>query len=162
MHSFSVTISCLYIRHMNIPIIYYSIWNNDVIEIEFTVKLYLFPPAHLFCVCLCACVCVCAFVYIQGVDKIMGTLKNWGIWFVFVGYIERASVGNTECSSVCLHCVVLVSVNYLLFSMTVRVKESESGRLVRFWKRTDRRCAFSWSVCDENCNFIGCIESDSF
>jgi hypothetical protein len=30
---------------------------------------------------------------------------------VCVGYIERTSVGNTECSAVCLHSVVLVSVH---------------------------------------------------
>jgi hypothetical protein len=29
---------------------------------------------------------------------------------ICVGYIDRTSVGNTECSSVCLHYVVLVSV----------------------------------------------------
>jgi hypothetical protein len=30
---------------------------------------------------------------------------------ICVDYIERTSAGNTECSSVCLHSVVLVSVN---------------------------------------------------
>jgi hypothetical protein len=29
---------------------------------------------------------------------------------ICVGYIERTSAGNTECSSACLHSVVLVSV----------------------------------------------------
>jgi predicted transcriptional regulator len=47
-------------------------------------------------------------------------------------------------SSVGLHSVVLVSVHYRLGSMTVRVKESENGRPVPFWKRTDRWCEFSW------------------
>jgi hypothetical protein len=45
---------------------------------------------------------------VLGVDKIMETLRNWGIQFVCVGYIKSTSVGNTECSSVCLHSVVLV------------------------------------------------------
>jgi hypothetical protein len=36
-------------------------------------------------------------------DQIMETLKIWGIEFVCVGYIERTSVGNTECSSSVLY-----------------------------------------------------------
>jgi hypothetical protein len=48
-------------------------------------------------------------LYIQVVDKMMGTLRNWRIEFVCVGYIERTSVINTECSTfVCLHYVVLM------------------------------------------------------
>jgi hypothetical protein len=50
------------------------------------------------------CVCLC-------VDKIMETLRNCGE--KPVGYIERTSVGNTECSSGCLvFSVVLVPVHY--------------------------------------------------
>jgi hypothetical protein len=30
---------------------------------------------------------------------------------ICVGYIDRTSVDNTECSSICLHSVVLMSVN---------------------------------------------------
>jgi hypothetical protein len=41
------------------------------------------------------------------------------------------------------------------------VKELETGRLVRFWKRTNRLCAFSWSICDKSCHIIRCFESDS-
>jgi hypothetical protein len=48
-------------------------------------------------------------VNVPDVDKIMGTLRNLEIEFVFAGYVERTSVGNTECSSLCLHSVVLVS-----------------------------------------------------
>jgi hypothetical protein len=44
----------------------------------------------------------------QGVDKIMETLQNWGIEYICVGYIERTSAGNTEYSSICLHHVVLM------------------------------------------------------
>jgi hypothetical protein len=42
------------------------------------------------------------------------------------------------------------------------VKESENGRLVRFSKRAERWCAFSWSNYDKNCHIIRCIDSDSF
>jgi hypothetical protein len=31
---------------------------------------------------------------------------------IFVGYIERISVSNTECYFICLHFVVLVQMNY--------------------------------------------------
>jgi hypothetical protein len=49
---------------------------------------------------------------IQGVNNIMETLRNCEIEFVCVGYIDRASVGNTECSSsVSLHSVVFMSVH---------------------------------------------------
>jgi hypothetical protein len=40
----------------------------------------------------------------------METRRNSGIEIVCVGYMERTSVDN-ECSSVCLHSVVLVSVH---------------------------------------------------
>jgi hypothetical protein len=45
------------------------------------------------------------------VDKIMETLRNRGIEFVCVGYIERTSFGNTARSSVYLHSVVVLSVH---------------------------------------------------
>jgi hypothetical protein len=52
-----------------------------------------------------------SYTYMQGLDNIMEILRYLGIEFVCFGYIERTSVGNTECaSSVCLHCVVFVSV----------------------------------------------------
>jgi hypothetical protein len=38
----------------------------------------------------------------------MEALRNGGIEFVYFGYIEETSFGNTECSSVSLHSVVLV------------------------------------------------------
>jgi hypothetical protein len=51
-----------------------------------------------------------------GTNKIMEPLRNWGIEFVCIGYIERTSVGNTECrSSICLHSVVLVLVHLWLW-----------------------------------------------
>jgi hypothetical protein len=46
--------------------------------------------------------------------------------------------------------------------VTVHVKELGNRRLVRFLKRTDRWCTFSWSICDKNCHFIRRIESNNF
>jgi hypothetical protein len=42
------------------------------------------------------------------------------------------------------------------------VKELENWRLVQFLKRTDRWCAFSWSIYDKNCHIIRYIEGDNF
>jgi hypothetical protein len=46
-----------------------------------------------------------------GVDKIMETLRNSGTEFICVGYTDKTSAGKNDCSSVCLHSVVLVSVH---------------------------------------------------
>jgi hypothetical protein len=100
---------------------------------------------------------------ITGCDKIKETLRNWEMEFVCVGYTERNSVGNSECSSsVCLYSAVLLSVRQWLCWLRVRVKKSETGTFVRFLKRTDRRCTFGWRICHKNCQIIRCIESDSF
>jgi hypothetical protein len=49
--------------------------------------------------------------YVQGVNRVIEALRNSGIKFARARYIERTSVGNTECSSsVCLYSVMLVSV----------------------------------------------------
>jgi hypothetical protein len=67
-----------------------------------------------------------------GVDKIMEAPRNWGIEIVCIGYIERTSVCNAECSSsVCLHTVVFVSVHSWLCWVTDRMKEQENGGLVQ-------------------------------
>jgi hypothetical protein len=72
------------------------------------------------------------------------TQRNWGIEYVYVGYIKRTSVGSTGCSSsVCLHSVVLVSVHYWLCWMTVRVKESENWRISQLGERTHSWHTFS-------------------
>jgi hypothetical protein len=81
---------------------------------------------------------------------------------ICVSYSERNSDGNTECSSVCLHSVVLVSVQKRLCWVTARVNESENGRPVQFSMRVDRWHAFSWSICDKNCHIIRCVGSESF
>jgi hypothetical protein len=66
---------------------------------------------------------------------------------IYAGYIERTCWQHwmffrlfTLCSA---RVSTFVSVEWL------RVQESENGRLVRFWKRTDHWCAFSWSICDK-------------
>jgi hypothetical protein len=55
------------------------------------------------CIYICTSLYTCVFIHVstrtQGTEK-----KNI--------YIERTSVVNTECSSVCLHSVVLVSVHW--------------------------------------------------
>jgi len=44
----------------------------------------------------------------------------------------------------------------------VCMKVLPTGRLVRFSKRTDCWCTFSWSICNQNGHFIRCIQSSSF
>jgi len=53
---------------------------------------------------------------------------------------------------VCLCCVV--SVHYRLCLVTVCMRVLQNGRCVRFSKVTDCWCAFSWSICNQNDNFI--------
>jgi hypothetical protein len=90
-------------------------------------------------------ICITALKYIGGQNN--GNIKKLRNK-MFVGYTERTSVGNSEwSSSVCLHFVALVSVHLWLYWATVRVIESKNRRLVRFLKRTNRRCAFSWRIC---------------
>jgi hypothetical protein len=86
----------------------------------------------------------------------METLRNWGTEFACFGYIERILDANTECSSsVYLHSQVLTLVYYWMCWVTVRVKESENGRFVRFWKRTVRWCTFSCNTCDKAATLLG-------
>jgi hypothetical protein len=54
------------------------------------------------------CICLYVDVY-RGVDKIMETKKFRKK--ICIGYSEKTSVGNTECSSICLYSVVLVPVH---------------------------------------------------
>jgi hypothetical protein len=64
--------------------------------------------------------------------KIMEMLRNEGREFVCVGYIEKTSFGNTECSSFCLHSVVLVSVDYWLFLNGSPYEMIRKWRLAQF------------------------------
>jgi len=42
------------------------------------------------------------------------------------------------------------------------MKVLQNERLVRFLKRTDWWCVFSWSICNQNGHFIHCIQSRVF
>jgi hypothetical protein len=65
-----------------------------------------------------------SFVFVcTGVDKIMKTIRNCEIGFVCVGYIERTSVGSSECTVCFTLCNALVGVfdskwRILLFRMS--------------------------------------------
>jgi hypothetical protein len=96
------------------------------------------------------------------VDKVIEALRNWWTEFVLATFKELQLVTLNvflpfvyplQCSCRCIsHCVEWQSV----------WKKSENGGLIRFWKRTDRWYAFSWSICHKICHIIRCIESDSF
>jgi hypothetical protein len=92
---------------------------------------------------------------IRGVNKIMETLRNWGMGFVFIGYSERISVGNTEFFSVCLCCIVLVSKHWWLCWVAVCERTGKWEASPIFWKRTDHWCMFSWSICDKTATLLG-------
>ena len=97
---------------------------------------------------------------IQEMDKIMEILDS--IRIDCVGCTERTLVGSIFLYSfVCLRCVMPVSVHYRLYSVTVRTKVLHNGRLVRFKKRADYWCAFSWSIYNQNGHFVRCIHSSS-
>jgi len=68
-------------------------------------------------------------------------------------------VSNFRCSFVYLHCVVPVSMNYTLCSETFLLKVLQKRRLVRFPKRTNCWCAFSWRNSNQQGHFIRRIQS---
>jgi len=92
-----------------------------------------------------------------GDGQIIETLDNIGI---------KLHWKNITCiicySFVCLCCVVPVSMHYRLYLVTVCMKVLQNGRLLRFSKRTDCWCMFSWSICNQNGHFIRCIQSSIF
>jgi hypothetical protein len=92
----------------------------------------------------------------------METFRNLGMVFICAYCIERTSVGNTECSIVSVHSVVLVQCISDCVEWQSMWEKSENERLVRIWKRADRWCSFTLSICDKNCHIIRWIESDSF
>jgi hypothetical protein len=61
---------------------------------------------------------------IRGVDRMMETLRNWEKEFVCVGYSE-----GTECSSVSLHSVVLVSV-----ASVIVLSDSPCKKIIGNWE----------------------------
>jgi hypothetical protein len=80
-----------------------------------------------------------------------------------VGCTDRIlTVSTVHYCFVCLCCVVPVSVRYRLCLVTVCMKLPQNRRLARFTKRTHCWCAFSWSICNQIGQLIGCIQSSSF
>jgi len=57
-------------------------------------------------------------------------------------------------------CSVSVSALKIVFSNSL-CEVLQNGIVVRFSKRTDCWCAFSWSICNQNGHFIKCIQSSS-
>jgi hypothetical protein len=87
-------------------------------------------------------------------DKIMETLDSTGI--DCVGCTERTLVESiSPYSFVCLRCALLVSMHYRLYSVTVRMKVMQNGRLVRFSKRADYWCAFSRASVNKTTTLLG-------
>ena len=86
-----------------------------------------------------------------------------GVWFPEDGdSCLKNRIDGWICHSfVCLCCVVLVSMHYQLCSVTVCMKVLQNGRFLRFSKRSDCWCAFSWSICNQNGHFIKCIQSSN-
>ena len=62
-------------------------------------------------------------------------------------------------SFVCLHCVVSETMHYRLCLVKTHMKVLQNGKLIRFSKRTDCWCEFSWSLCNQNRHFIRCIRA---
>jgi len=76
-------------------------------------------------------------IYIQEMDKIMENIRHCWNKTVCVGCTERTLVLSIfHYSFVCLCCIVLVSVHYILCLVAVCMKILQNGRLVRFSKRT--------------------------
>jgi hypothetical protein len=93
---------------------------------------------------------------IEGVDKIMETLRNGGI--VCVGYIERTSTGNTQCV---FHLFTLCSTSVIVLSDSLCeiIKKWETSVILK--EDILLVCVFSWSIYDKNCH-IRCIKSNTF
>ena len=55
-----------------------------------------------------------------------------------------------------------MSVHLSLCLVTVCMEVLHNGRLLRFSKRKDCWCAFSWSICNQNGCFIKCTQNSGF
>jgi len=97
--------------------------------------------------------------YNTGDGQNNGTTRHYKNKIVYIGCPVRILVVSFvillfvcifRYSFICLCCVVPVSMHYRLCLVTVRVNALQNGRLVRFWKRTDCWCEFSWSGCNYN------------
>jgi hypothetical protein len=76
------------------------------------------------------------------------TLDNIGIKLSWLHW-KNTSCENLSLFLFCLRCVVPVSIHYRFCLVTVRTKELQNWRLVRFSKLTDFWCAFRWSICNQ-------------
>jgi hypothetical protein len=92
--------------------------------------------------------------HIQVVDKIMETLRNWEIELCWLHW-KNLSWQHWMFLRLFIPCSVCT---FCMCWVTAGVIASENGRLGRFWNRTDRCCAFSWIICDKNCQISRCIE----
>jgi len=89
-----------------------------------------------------------------------GNTRQYRNKTVCVGCSERILDVKFFCYSfVCLHCVVPASMHYRLRLVTIHMKVQQNGKLVRFSKKTDCWCVFSWSICYQNGHFIRCIRA---
>jgi len=96
-----------------------------------------------------------------GDGQIMETLDSIGIKLC-VGSTERTVLVSFVILLFVFCCVVTVSMHYRLCLVTVCVIVMQNVRLLRFSKRTDCWCMFSWSICNQNSHFIRCIQTSSF
>jgi hypothetical protein len=97
-----------------------------------------------------------------GDGQINGNTRQYRNKGVCVGCTERTLVVTIFLYSfVCWSCVVPVPLQYRLCLLTVHIKVLQNGRPVRFSKRMNCWCMFSWSICKQNVNFIRCIQCSS-
>jgi hypothetical protein len=98
---------------------------------------------------------------VQGMDKIVETLDSIGITLFVMAALKKISCIFRH-SFVCLRYEAPVSSHYRFCLVTVLMKVLHKRRGVRFSKRTNCWCAFSCSICNQNGQLIGCIQSSSF
>ena len=89
-----------------------------------------------------------------------GNTRQYRNKTVCVECTERTSAVSTfRYCFVYLPCVVPVSMNYTLCLEPFITKVLQNGKLVRFSKRTNCWCAFSWRNSNQIGHFIRCIQS---
>ena len=106
-------------------------------------------------------------IYCIGVGFLFVHLSSWIATYVYNGInIYRVWTNNRNtrqyrnkiifvgCTDrmlfFCLCCIVPVSMHYRLYLVTVCMKVLQNGRLLRFSKRSDCWCTFSWNICNQN------------
>jgi len=78
-----------------------------------------------------------------GYGQVMDILDSIGIKLFCVVCTDRMLF-------FCLCCIVPVPMHYRLYLVTVCMKVLQNGRLLRFSKRSDCWCTFSWNICNQN------------